>query len=218
MTEPVQRDGGEGQRDWRSAERVARFLERQSDPQRQAEHVAGFERLLDLFPFHPDAAIRFVDLGAGAGALSLAILRRYPYAYGLLVEFSTPMMHAGAQSLADFTSRYRYIEHDMNSAEWPAELQGPFDAVVSSRAIHHLAAASRARVFGWVHTALAPGAVFANWDRIRGPDEPVDPSNAHEDSISTLEEQLLQLQEAGFVDLACTYHTDRRALISGRRA
>jgi hypothetical protein len=48
------------------------------------------------------------------------------------------MMGKGIEELAHFQGRYSYLRWDMNDGEWPADLAGPFDAVGSSAAIHHL--------------------------------------------------------------------------------
>jgi tRNA (cmo5U34)-methyltransferase len=53
-----------------------------------------------------------------------------------------------------------------NLAESLAE-RGPFDAVVSALAIHHLEDARKRELFTEVHRLLVPGGIFANLDLVR---------------------------------------------------
>ena len=90
-------------------------------------------------PFTPDAAFTFVDLGAGTGAATRAILAEYPNATAILCDYSRQMMAEGENSLSRYAGRYRYVELDMATGEWPdSELPLPLDAAVSALSIHHL--------------------------------------------------------------------------------
>jgi cyclopropane fatty-acyl-phospholipid synthase-like methyltransferase len=74
------------------------------------------------------------------------------------------MMTRGEHELARFGDRFRYHDWDMNVGGWPVELSGPFDAVVSSAAIHHLDHDRKRWLARAVLDHLAPGGVFANYD------------------------------------------------------
>ena len=103
---------------------------RVGDVRTRAEQLTLVARLL---PFATDAAFTFVDLGAGTGAASRAILAEYPRATAILADYSRQMMAEGENSLAKYSGRYRYVELDMSTSEWPdAELPLPLDAAVSA--------------------------------------------------------------------------------------
>jgi hypothetical protein len=128
------------------------------------------------------------------------------------------MMQNGAVKLAPFAGRYTYVEYDMNLGQWPAELTGPFAAAVSARAIHHLPNEAKGVLFRRVLEALSSGGVFVNWDRFRDPSEAVDPTNAHQRTVATIEEQLDLLRAAGFASVSCSHEVGRRAMFFGSKA
>ncbi len=53
----------------------------------------------------------------------------------------------------------------------PADLAGPFDVVVSARAIHHLPADDKRKLFTDIRDRLVPGGAFINIDNTRPADE-----------------------------------------------
>jgi tRNA (cmo5U34)-methyltransferase len=73
-----------------------------------------------LLPFGQDQAFTFLDLGAGMGAASRAILQLYPQSTAILADFSAEMMRAGESLMQPFAGRYRYVEFDMTGGDWPA--------------------------------------------------------------------------------------------------
>ena len=46
---------------------------------------------------------------------------------------------------------------------------GPFDAIVSALAIHHLEHAEQRRLFAAVHERLRPGGLFVDAEQVAGP-------------------------------------------------
>jgi tRNA (cmo5U34)-methyltransferase len=153
---------------WRSDEVVKSFAAQAA--QRERERSEQLTLVARLLPFGRDDAFVFVDLGAGTGAASRAVLAEYPRATGLLADFSTQMMAEGEKDLVPFVGRYRYVEFDMLSSEWPAELQGPLDAVVSALSIHHLPDARKQTIFREIRQRLKPDAWYINYDPVRAPD------------------------------------------------
>jgi tRNA (cmo5U34)-methyltransferase len=214
---PPERGGYE----WLSAEKTADYLNRERSPERQIELGGAHRLMLDLISHRRDADLRFMDLGAGAGAVSASVMARFPAATGVLVEFSAPMMRAGAEALAEYAGRYAYVEHDLNSEAWPPALRGPFQAVVSARAIHHLENRAKRRLFRSVYGALEGGGEFVNWDLYRGAGEAApaadDGSDAEERTIAPVEEQLDLMRWAGFVDVERAHVLGHRAIFFGRR-
>lgn len=216
---PPERGGYE----WLSAEKTDDYLRRERSPERLIELGVAHGLILDLLSHPRDADFSFMDLGAGAGAVSASVMARFPAATGVLVEFSAAMMRAGAEALASFAGRYVYVEHDLNSEAWPSALRGPFRAVVSARAIHHLENRAKRRLFRRVHGALEVGGVFVNWDLYRraAGEAPAaaedEESDSEERTIVAIEEQLDLLRSAGFVDVDCAHVLGHRAILLGRR-
>jgi len=79
------------------------------------------------------SAPRILDLGAGTGILSAAIVDRVPGGRLTLLDASAEMLQRAATRLARF-HQPKFLVQQL-TAELPA---GPFDAVVSALAIHHL--------------------------------------------------------------------------------
>jgi tRNA (cmo5U34)-methyltransferase len=153
---------------WKSDEVARMFAAQAAD--RERERGEQLRLVARLLPFGKDDAFVFMDLGAGTGAAARAILAEYPNATGLLADFSTQMMAEGENLLAPYVGRYRYVEFDMLSSDWPAELKVPLDAVVSALSIHHLPDARKQTIFREIRQRLKPQGWYINYDPVRAPD------------------------------------------------
>ena len=174
-----------------------------------------------------------LDLGAGTGLLSAAVLAAFPDVSIELLDGSEAMLAEAAQRLGDAVSAVHVA--DMAGA-LP---DGPFDAIVSALAIHHLDDADKRRLFSRIHAALVAGGVFVNAEQVAGPtdaltaiytatwerdcralgatDEELD--DAHErmrhDRCADVESQLAWMREAGFTAADCVYKSWRQAVLVG---
>lgn len=106
---------------------------------------------------------RVLDLGAGTGLMTAAVLARYPDADFVLLDGSAEMLAQAREQLPGESIATRV--GDLRD-ELPA---GPFDAVVSALAIHHLEDQAKRELFGRVREVLRPGGVFANAEHVAGP-------------------------------------------------
>jgi tRNA (cmo5U34)-methyltransferase len=183
---------------WKSAE-VARTFAAMAD-QRERERREQLLLVARLLPFGRNDTFTFLDLGAGTGAASRAVLSEFPRATAILADFSKEMMAEGASSLAAFAGRYRYVEFDMLSSEWPAEVPVPLDAVVSALSIHHLPDARKRTIFAEIRERLKPNGWYINYDPVRAPDASIeavwervndvyDPDGPNKRAHRTLQEQ-----------------------------
>jgi tRNA (cmo5U34)-methyltransferase len=102
-----------------------------------------------------------LDLGAGTGLLSAAVLAAVPGARLTLLDGAAPMLAVARQRLGDVPT----IVADLTDP-LPA---GPFDAVVSALAIHHLDDAGKRDLFARIRAVLRPGGVFVNAEQVCGP-------------------------------------------------
>jgi ubiquinone/menaquinone biosynthesis C-methylase UbiE len=114
---------------------------------------------------------RVLDLGAGDGVLTAALLTRFPQAMATLVDFSTPMLDAARERLAAVTPPPRFVEADFGVPAWVATVadRAPFDVVVSGFAIHHQPDARKRHLYGELFDLLALGGVFVNVEHVASP-------------------------------------------------
>jgi tRNA (cmo5U34)-methyltransferase len=177
---------------------------------------------------------RVLDLGAGTGLLSTQVLAAHPETEVVLFDGAPAMLEQARVALGD---RALYVEGDLAGA-LP---DGPWDAIVSALAIHHLADADKAALFARVHGALRNGGIFANAEQVAGPTPWLDElyERRHEraaralgasdeewagaqermahDLCATVEQQLQWLREAGFADADCLFKDHRFAVLVARR-
>src|SRR5215213_420076 len=116
---------------------------------------------------------RFLDLGAGDGVLTAVLLARYPTAQPILVDFSPPMLAAAKERLAPLATQLTFVEVDLGTPFWreAVEAYAPFDAIVSSFAIHHLEDERKRALYGELLDLLIPGGTFAHIEHV-APDTP----------------------------------------------
>jgi len=200
-----------------------------------------------LFERQGHEVARFLDLGAGDGALSQLLLASFPAAEAILVDFSEPMLVGVADRLAG-RGRWRIVHGDLSRPAWRDGIpDGRYGAAVSSLAIHHLPAERKRALYAEVFALLEHGAMFVNLDyvRIRGPlhglweEELVENTlrlererpggrtraeleeellgDAEEDRPDTVDEQLQWLRDAGFEDVEVHFKWAEAAIFGGVR-
>ncbi|MEV0962399.1 MULTISPECIES: class I SAM-dependent methyltransferase [unclassified Streptomyces] len=179
-----------------------------------------------------DAGI--LDLGAGTGLLSAALRRRLPAAELLLMDRSEGMLDMARQRFAGD----RRVTVRVGDLLDPLP-EGPFDAVVSGLAIHHLPHPDKRRLFARIHGALRPGGVFVNVEQILAPTATLEAAydRQHEEHVhrsgtpaeewaagrermkhdicAGLGDQLGWLREAGFASVDCLAKDWRFATYAG---
>lgn len=206
---------------------------------------------------HAGAPLRRVlDLGAGTGLLSARIAAAHP---GVALDLldGSPTMLDGARERLDGGSRPALgLQDDQKAGRfgegaggvafhlgdlrgaWP---EGPFDAVVSALAIHHLEAPEKRELFRRAHDALRPGGLFVNaeqvlgatpelqrryraWHRAESARLGVTPEQwaASEERMAidiweTVDDQLAWLEQAGFADADAPFRDHCFAVIVARR-
>jgi tRNA (cmo5U34)-methyltransferase len=201
---------------WASAEHALDYLRRaDSIPHR----VEGEAALIEFLPPDPK---RVLDLGTGAGRLLALVKAARPLAQFTGLDFSPTMLEALRKEFAG-DARITIVAHDFDKQLPPL---APFDAVISSFAIHHVAHERKRALYAEVFEALAPGGVFCNLEHVASPtvhlhceflraiswgDE--DPSN----KLLDVETQLAWLREIGFDDVDCHWKWRELALFAGSK-
>ncbi|MGH2896853.1 MAG: class I SAM-dependent methyltransferase [Solirubrobacteraceae bacterium] len=178
---------------------------------------------------------RVLDLGAGTGLLSAVVAEACPAARIELLDASEPMLALARRRLGDAV---RAVHVADMSGDLPA---GPFDAVVSALAIHHLSHADKRALMGRIHGVLRPGGVFVNAEQVDAPtpeltaiyaqrwaedcralgasEEEIDGARERmrHDRCADVETQLGWLRDAGFAVADCTYKSWRFAVLIAQK-
>ena len=153
---------------WRSEEVVRTFA---AEAEKREPGRAAQRRFMALLlPFGEQEPFTFLDLGAGTGAASRAILGLHPRSTAVLADFSAEMMAAGEGEMRPYAGRYRYVEFDMSTGEWPAAIPAALDAVVTSMCVHHLPDERKQGLFAEIFDRLVPGGWYLNYDPVRAED------------------------------------------------
>jgi tRNA (cmo5U34)-methyltransferase len=177
---------------------------------------------------------RVLDIGAGTGLVARAVAGAHPGAELTLLDGAAGMLDVARTALGE---RVTYVVGDFADAPPP----GPWDAIVSALAIHHLDDAAKRGLYARVHAALAPGGVFVNADQFSAPTPRLDAAYAdwHErraralgatdaqwagarermraDHLAPLGDQLAWLRGAGFADVDCLFKDHGFAVLFARR-
>jgi tRNA (cmo5U34)-methyltransferase len=143
-----------------------------------AEHARSYEserrRLVPCFDEFYGTAVgllslrggeigRVLDLGAGTGLMSRAVLAAHPGAELVLLDGAAEMLEQARNAFTG--SEITTVVADLRE-RLP---EGPFDAVVSALAIHHLEDEDKRVLFGRIAEVLRPGGAFVNAEHVAGP-------------------------------------------------
>ena len=204
------------------------------------EHAGGYLSMGQDWPPHrgegeavlvaelPSQAERVLDLGCGDGRLLDVVLRARPGAAGVAVDFSPAMLDAARVRFADRPD-VQVVAHDLSDPlAGVAGIDGPFDVVVSSFAIHHLNDERKRELYSEVFALLRPGGVFANFEHVAAPTprlharfyELIGEDVADEDPSNkcvSVDAQLGWLRRIGFVDVDCLWKWHEMALLVANR-
>ncbi len=151
-----------------------------------------------------------LDLGAGTGSTSAAVLRRFPEARVVLLDESTQMLAVATSSLPS-----ERIEHTIVGDLLDTLPGVVFDAVVSALAIHHLDANRKQQLFSRLRGVVKPGGCFVMADVVI-PEDPCDavtPLSPHIDRPDRVTDLLAWLREANF-DPSCIWAWKDLAIIA----
>lgn len=189
-----------GIHDWSSKQYVGDWAARQD--RYEDERRPQFQMIADAMPFAREAAIRILDVGAGYGALTQFLLDEFPNATALCQDGSEAMVNLGRRRMAKWKDRIDYVIADFSKPGWSRVIDGSFDAVVSTIAIHNVRIAGAIEsIYEELFQLLKPGGCFLNLDLTFVP----------------LAKQLGWLRAAGFTEVQSHWHEGREALFGGRR-
>jgi len=184
--------------DWDSVKYVHQWAERQDS--REAHRLEAFSIIAATLSFDNDAKVTILDLGAGYGALSDFLLGRFPKSKAVCHDGSAEMLKLGRQRMVKLKGRVKFVQCDLTKSGWSKNFQGPFDAVVSSIAIHNVRAHETIRaIYAETFGLVKSGGCFLNLDRM----------------TPSVSEQLKWLRDAGFVKVERFWDGGKRAIVGG---
>jgi ubiquinone/menaquinone biosynthesis C-methylase UbiE len=152
---------------WKRAEVAGAFTRNRAHmlPDRSRQ----MEVLLRLLRATPRTPLRVLDLGTGDAILLAAVLEAFPQASGVGVDFSKPMLEQAAARLTPFGNRATVAEADLSTPEWRQMVAGPFDAIISGYAIHHLHHERKRALYAEIFALLPGGGSFVNCEHVASP-------------------------------------------------
>ncbi|MGZ6972854.1 MAG: class I SAM-dependent methyltransferase [Acidimicrobiia bacterium] len=164
---------------------------------------------------------RVLDLGCGDGRLTALVLEAYPESVATCVDMSPPMLAAARDRVRD-DPRVTSTAHDF-ADELPFD--GPYDAIITSLAVHHVTDERKRRLYAEIAGLLAPGGVFANLEIVASPTRALhdrwrDEMGARDDPSDILRDmtsQLTWISEAGLENVDCIWKWRSLALMRGER-
>ena len=184
--------------DWHSTKYVSDWAKGQD--QKEKHRQEPFRVLAELIPYDKKLPIRILDVGAGYGALTQFLLSYFPNATAICQDGSKEMAKLGQKRMKQVEGRFEYILSDFSRPGWTQEIAGPFEAVVSSIAIHNVRSPKiMERIYSDLFPLVKSGGCFINFDRERPP----------------LEDQFKWLIEAGFQNVQRFWKRGDRSLFGG---
>lgn len=115
-----------------------------------------------------------LDLCCGPGSLSARVLDRLPGARVVALDADPVLQLIGQKVYGDADGRLTWINHDLADPDWErvAAVHGPYDAVVSTTALHWLRPSTLTDVYEAGGRLLRSGGLFVNGDHLFDDDRP----------------------------------------------
>jgi tRNA (cmo5U34)-methyltransferase len=231
------------EREKRMAEIHSNFSEQAKDYDDQVRKIVPrYDEMLDALVScigpREKQELRAIDLGCGTGAASERLIGAYPETKLTCLDMTEKMMDIARQRLADHEN-VRYVLSDFHQFKF----DGPYDVVISSLALHHIAADQDKKViYGRIFEALAPGGVFYNADMVLGSDDDIQKlymqrwkeymyqnlpreevdhghmhRHEHNDSPAKFMDHMRWLEEAGFSSVDVVWKNYNFAVYGGKK-
>jgi len=184
--------------DWHSSEYVSGWAEKQD--RQESDRQEQFRLMAKTIPYDKTLSIKVLDVGVGYGALTQFLLKYFSNATAVCQDGSEEMIALGRERMADLTGRFDYVLCDFSRHGWSQLITGPFEAVVSSIAIHNVGSPNIIRgIYDDIFPLVKNGGCFLNYDL----------------TLLPLADHLKWLRQAGFQAVSVIWKDERRALFGG---
>src|SRR5947199_8116862 len=114
--------------DWHSQDYVSKWAEGQ-DP-KEKERQEQFRLLAKTVPYDKQLPIKILDVGAGYGALTQFLLKRFPNATAVCQDGSEEMAKLGRERMEHFKGSYACVVCDFLKSGWSQLYEGLLEAIV----------------------------------------------------------------------------------------
>ena len=199
------------------------------------------EMILNMLSFSQQGTIRVLELGIGTGTLPQKLHDRFPHSTAVGYDLSGEMLARARAKLADAGARIQLHQGDISQVAF----EGPFDAVISAIAVHHVPPPDKPGLFQRLYDVLRPGGVLVLGDAFQAATPALSEryrvlskaSLEHEGIIETpvytayrsrnsqpsggssthLQAYLQWMEQAGFHNVDCVWKYLFRAVVYGDR-
>lgn len=133
-----------------------------------------FQAMFDVLDAWLPKRFAALDLGCGPGSLTERLLRRFPKARVVAVDYDPVVLRLGREALAPLRRRIAWVDAKIGSEGWTNHLPvSRVDAAVSTTALHWLDPAALRRCYRDLGRLIRRGGVFLNGDIVPwGPERP----------------------------------------------
>lgn len=128
-----------------------------------SEMLAVAGQILDHFATKVETIL---DLGAGDGFFTLAVLDKFPTAKVILIDHSQPMLERARAKMAALDDRVTFIEADLGHDLAEFVENQSVDLVLSRFVIHHFPHDRKQTIYGEIFSVLRPGGCFLHNEHV----------------------------------------------------
>jgi SAM-dependent methyltransferase len=134
-------------------------------PRREERFQLMLELVAEVAGQEPETLL---DLACGPGSISRRALHRFPAASAVALDADPLLLEIGRRTLGDVQGRLHWLAADLRETGWAERLRqfAPFDAVLTSTALHWLASFDLVRVYGVLGELIRPGGIFLNAEHL----------------------------------------------------
>ncbi len=132
-----------------------------------ADRERRFSAMFDVVEAAVGRKFVALDLGSGPGSLSIRLLRRFPQAHCVAVDYDPVSLRVGQGALGSVRGRLQWVDANLGEPGWTERLPpGRYDAVLSTTALHWLTAPGVRRLYRDLHGRMRSGGVFLDGDHL----------------------------------------------------
>jgi SAM-dependent methyltransferase len=187
---------------WHSLGYVDQWITK--DLRRDDERRPMLDLMMSFADLGAKKRVRILDLAAGYGAVTDAVMRAFPEAEVTLQDFSQQMLDRAREHLSSRFPRTRYVRCDMTQRGWMRGLGGSFDLVASAIGIHNIDSLEQIRAcYADIAGLVALSGCFLNCDYF--------------DLAGGVDVHMKALRDAGFPIVDCPWRDDKHAIVRARR-